>query len=55
MSQAEVTVTTQHLISIRQERDSPLRMSDFGSIGELLRTYSELFPEEKAPEYRYME
>ena len=46
-------MTTQHLIDIRQERDSLLRMSDFGDMGEFLCTCSELFPEEETPEYRY--
>ena len=32
LNQAEVAVTTQHLIDIRQERDSLLRMSDFGDM-----------------------
>lgn len=45
LNQAEVAVTTQHLIDIRQERDSLLRMSDFGDMGEFLCTCSELFPE----------
>lgn len=53
LNQAEVAVTTQHLIDIRQERDSLLRMSDFGDMGEFLCTCSELFPEEETPEYRY--
>ena len=38
LNQAEVAVTTQHLIDIRQERDSLLRMSDFGDMGEFLCT-----------------
>ena len=33
LNQAEVAVTTQHLIDIRQEKDSLLRMSDFGDMG----------------------
>lgn len=53
LNQAEVAVTTQHLIDIRQERDSLLRMSDFGDMGEFLCTCSDLFPEEESPEYRY--
>lgn len=53
LNQAEVAVTTQHLIDIRQERDSLLHMSDFGDMGEFLCTCSDLFPEEETPEYRY--
>ena len=33
LNQAEVAVTTQHLMDIRQERDNLLQMSDFGDIG----------------------
>ena len=53
LNQAEVAVTTQHLMDIRQEKDSLLQMSDFGDMGEFLCTCSDLFPEEQAPEYRY--
>ena len=53
LNQAEVAVTTQHLIDIRQEKDNWLQMSDFGDMGEFLCTCSGLFPEEKTPEYRY--
>lgn len=34
LNQAEVAVTTQHLIDIRQEKDNWLQMSDFGDMGE---------------------
>ena len=53
MGTVNIAATTQHLIDIRQERDSLLRMSDFGDMGEFLCTCSELFPEEETPEYRY--
>lgn len=53
LNQAEVAVTTQHLIDTRQEKDSLLQMADFGDMGEFLCTCSELFPEEETSEYRY--
>ena len=39
LNQAEVAVTTQHLIDIRQEKDNWLQMSDFGDMGEFLDVY----------------
>ena len=51
LNQAEVAVTTQHLIDTRQEKDNWLQMSDFGDMGEFLCTCSELFAEEETPEY----
>ena len=53
LNQAEVAVTTQHLMDMGQEKDNLLQMSDFGDMGEFLCTCSELFPEEETPEYRY--
>ena len=53
LNQAEVAVTTQHLIDMGQEKDNLLQMSDFGDMGEFLCTCSALFPEEETPEYRY--
>ena len=53
LNQAEVAVTTQHLIDIRQEKDNWLQMSDFGDMGEFLCTCFDMFPEEENPEYRY--
>ena len=53
LNQAEVAVTTQHLIDMGQEKDNLLQMSDFGDMGEFLCTCSGLFPEEETPEYRY--
>ena len=53
LNQAEVAVTTQHLIDMGREKDNWLQMSDFGDMGEFLCTCSELFPEEETPEYRY--
>ena len=49
LNQAEVAVTTQHLIDIRQEKDNWLQMSDFGDMGEFLCTCSDMFPEEENP------
>ena len=46
LNQAEVAVTTQHLIAMGQEKDNLLQMSDFGDMWEFLCTCSELFPEE---------
>ena len=50
LNQAEVAVTTQHLIDMGQKKDNLLQMSDFGDMGEFLCTCSELFPEEETPE-----
>ena len=36
LNQAEVAVTTQHLIDMGQEKDNLLQMSDFGDMGEFL-------------------
>ena len=47
LNQAEVAVTTQHLIDIRQERDSLLRMSDFGDMGEFYAPAPKCFPKRK--------
>ena len=33
LNQAEVAVTTQHLIDMGQEKDNLLQMSDFGDMG----------------------
>ena len=40
LNQAEVAVTTQHLIDMGQEKDNLLQMSDFGDMGEFLCTCS---------------
>ena len=39
LNQAEVAVTTQHLIDIRQEKDNWLQMSDFGDMGAVSYTH----------------
>lgn len=54
LNRSEVSVTTQHLIDMRQEKDNWLRMSDFGDMGEFLNACSDLFPKEREPEYRYL-
>lgn len=36
LNQAEVAVTTQHLIDMGREKDNWLQMSDFGDMGEFL-------------------
>lgn len=54
LNRSEVSVTTQHLINIRQEKDNWLLMSDFSDMGEFLCACSDLFPKERHPEYRYL-
>lgn len=53
LSNAEVAVTTQHLIDIHNDTDHWLQLSDFSDMGEFLCSCSDLFPEEEDPEYRY--
>ena len=47
LNQAEVAVTTQHLIDMGQEKDNLLQMSDFGDMGEFLCTSPNCFPKRK--------
>lgn len=54
LNRSEVSVTTQHLIDMRQEKDNWLQMSDFSDMGEFLCACSDLFPKERHPEYRYL-
>lgn len=54
LNRSEVSVTTQHLIDMRKERDNWLQMSDFSDMGEFLCACSDLFPKERHPEYRYL-
>lgn len=54
LNRSEVSVTTQHLIDVRQEKDNWLQMSDFSDMGEFLCACSDLFPKERNPEYRYL-
>ena len=52
LNRSEVSVTTQHLIDMRKEKDNWLQMSDFSDMGEFLCACSDLFPKERHPEYR---
>ena len=54
LNRSEVSVTTQHLIDMRKEKDNWLQMSDFSDMGEFLCACSDLFPKERHPEYRYL-
>ena len=53
LNNAEIAVTTQHLIDIKDYRDYWLHLSDYSDMGEFLSACSDLFPGEKEPEYRY--
>ncbi|WP_018667000.1 hypothetical protein [Bacteroides gallinarum] len=53
LSNAEIAVTTQHLIDIKENKDHWLYMSDYSDMGEFLCACSDLFPGEREPEYRY--
>ena len=53
LNNAEIAVTTQHLIDIKDYRDYWLHLSDYSDMGEFLCACSDLFPGEKEPEYRY--
>ena len=53
LNNAEIAVTTQHLIDIKNYRDYWLHMSDYSDMGEFLCACSDLFPGEEEPQYRY--
>ena len=53
LNNAEIAVTTQHLMEIKDYRDYWLHLSDYSDMGEFLCACSDLFPGEKEPEYRY--
>lgn len=53
LNNAEVAVTTQHLLDIHNNTEHWLQLSDFSDMGEFLCSCSDLFPEEEDPEYRY--
>ena len=53
LNNAEIAVTTQHLIDIKDYRDYWLHLSDYSDMGEFLSACSDLFPGEEEPEYRY--
>lgn len=47
LNNAEIAVTTQHLIDIKDYRDYWLHLSDYSDMGEFLSACSDLFPWEK--------
>ena len=47
LNNAEIAVTTQHLIDIKDYRDYWLHLSDYSDMGEFLSACSDLFPGEK--------
>ena len=53
LSNAEVAVTTQHILDGKEYKDYWVQMSDYSDMGEFLCACSDLFPEEAEPEYRY--
>ena len=53
LNNAEIAVTTQHLIDIKKDKENWMHMSDYGDMGEFLCACSDLFPDERNPEYRY--
>ncbi len=53
LNNAEVAVTTQHILDGKEYKDYWVQMSDYSDIGEFLCACSDLFPEETDPEYRY--
>lgn len=53
LNNAEIAVTTQHLIDIKDYRDNWMHMSDYSDMCEFLCACSDLFPGEDEPEYRY--
>lgn len=53
LNNAEVAVTTQHLIDIESNTDYLMQLSDYSDMGEFLCTCSDLFPQEEEPQYRY--
>lgn len=53
LNNAEVAVTTQHILDGKEYKDYWVQMSDYSDMGEFLCACSDLFPEETDPEYRY--
>ena len=53
LNDAEVAVTTQHILDGKEYKDYWVQMSDYSDMGEFLCACSDLFPEEEDPEYRY--
>lgn len=54
LNEAELTVTTQYMIDISQRTDYNMMLSDYGDMQEFLCCCSELFPQERHPQYRYV-
>ncbi len=54
LNEAELTVTTQYMIDISQRTDYNMTLSDYGDMQEFLCCCSELFPQERQPQYRYV-
>jgi hypothetical protein len=54
LNEAELTVTTQYMIDISQRTDYNMTLSDYGDMQEFLCCCSELFPQERHPQYRYV-
>lgn len=54
LNEAEVIVTTQYLIDISSDSCHDMTLGDFSDMDEFLCSCSERFPDEPAPEYRYV-
>lgn len=54
LNEAELTVTTQYSIDMDRNTGYDMTLSDYSDMNEFLCGCSNLFPEEKAPEYRYV-
>ena len=52
LSNAEITVTTQHIMDGNEYRDYNMQMSEYSDMDEFLCACSDLFPDEQNPEYR---
>ena len=48
LNNAEVAVTTQHILDGKEYKDYWVQMSDYSDMGEFLCACSDLFPEEEA-------
>lgn len=53
LNNAEITVTTQHIMDGNEYRDHNIQMSEYSDMDEFLCACSDLFPDEQNPEYRY--
>ena len=52
LNNAEVAVTTQHIMDGKEYKDYWVQMSDYSDMGEFLCACSDLFPEDPAPGWR---